>query len=172
MEKISGIIPKSPRVSAVDLKESGAVRPGTPTFGRPEGVSSLKEAMKQDAVQKGIGAHQEMSDWKSKDMRHAALAAEVSSRFFGHRSRDPAGGSPEAGGVEMSGNGPKSMSSSAMSMPVSSRPAGFKTDEVGSFRATSANAPSFRSAGAAEDEVTLEQPEGLYPKGSFIDRTV
>jgi hypothetical protein len=173
VEKISGIIPKSARVSAVDMKEASPVRPGTPSFGRPEGVSSLREPMKQDAVQRGSSALQEANDWKSKDMRHAALAHEVSTRFFINRGRDM-GGAPagaESGASEMSVGGARSMSSSAMSLPVQSKPSGFKTDEVGSFRSTSS--PSFGAVAAqdADDEVTLEQPEGLYPKGSFIDRT-
>ena len=43
MEKISGIVPSSPRVTSVDLQNAGAARPGMPTFGRSVGVSSLAE---------------------------------------------------------------------------------------------------------------------------------
>lgn len=44
MEKISRILPSNPRVQAVDLKSSAPVRPGTPQFGRPVGISSLADA--------------------------------------------------------------------------------------------------------------------------------
>lgn len=43
MQKISGIIPSSARVSNVDMKEAPPVRPGTPGFGRMEGISSLRD---------------------------------------------------------------------------------------------------------------------------------
>lgn len=41
MEKISRILPPSPRLTAVDLKNSGVTRPGAPSFGRPVGTSAL-----------------------------------------------------------------------------------------------------------------------------------
>lgn len=37
MEKISGIIPKSQRMAAVDLSRSQPVRPGAPSYGRAVG---------------------------------------------------------------------------------------------------------------------------------------
>ena len=40
MQKISSILPSSPRVGGVDLKSASAVRPGTPSFGRPVGEST------------------------------------------------------------------------------------------------------------------------------------
>ena len=41
MEKISGIIPASPRTKAVDTSNSQPARPGAPAFGRPMGKNSL-----------------------------------------------------------------------------------------------------------------------------------
>lgn len=41
MEKISRILPPSPRVTSADLRNSGVARPGAPSFGRPVGVSAL-----------------------------------------------------------------------------------------------------------------------------------
>lgn len=68
-----------------------------------------------------------------------------------------------------------------------SKPAGFHTDEVSSalklrnfhpevsFDAdearTSLTDPSFFPSTRKSDESNRQQPEGLYPKGSFIDRT-
>ncbi|MCH2534587.1 MAG: hypothetical protein MK008_09120 [Bdellovibrionales bacterium] len=43
MEKISGILPATSRVSTVDLQSSGSVRPGAPSYGRPVGSASLTE---------------------------------------------------------------------------------------------------------------------------------
>lgn len=41
MEKISSILPGTPRVTTADLRNSGVARPGAPSFGRPMGVSAL-----------------------------------------------------------------------------------------------------------------------------------
>jgi hypothetical protein len=40
MEKISRILPSSPRVQSTDLSSAAPVRPGTPSFGRAVGVST------------------------------------------------------------------------------------------------------------------------------------
>lgn len=169
MEKISGILPGSSRVTAVDLKEAGPVRPGTPSFGRPQGVSSLKEVSRDSIFptsQKAINSHNELNDWRSKDAKLAAVAAELSDRFFIRNQKEaelPVG--PEASGFNMS-------QIRATAQEVASSPAGFKTDGTGSLRAAQA---SFSRPSTFDDfddsSTTLAQPEGLYPKGSFIDRT-
>jgi hypothetical protein len=41
MEKISGIIPASPRTKVVDTSKAQPARPGAPAFGRPMGKNSL-----------------------------------------------------------------------------------------------------------------------------------
>jgi hypothetical protein len=116
MEKISGIIPSSARVAAVDMKDS-PVRPGAPAFGRPQGASGKEsittngEAMKKASE---MFAHQ--NDWRSKDTRQAALVNEVSNAFFMKKANEPA------------------------------------------------------AEAVAASEIPLQQPEGLYPRGSFIDR--
>lgn len=82
MEKISGIIPSSSRVATVDLKESGPVRPGAPGFGRPEGVSSLRDAKIGQTASRAVKLSQEQLDWRTKDMQNAATVRELSDRFF------------------------------------------------------------------------------------------
>ena len=62
MEKISGIIPSTPRVTTVDLQSSAsAARPGSPPFGRPMGTSALAE---------------------NKAAREAEIAKAMSEKFF------------------------------------------------------------------------------------------
>lgn len=56
MEKISGILPATSRVSTVDLESSGSVRPGAPNYGRPVGTSTLGQQsavnhIKQDSIE-------------------------------------------------------------------------------------------------------------------------
>lgn len=89
MEKISGILPKSARVSSVDMKDAAPVRPGTPTFGRPEGVSSLREAAVGQTAARASKIHAERMDWKSKDLSQAAMARELSENFFRSRVSQP-----------------------------------------------------------------------------------
>lgn len=111
MEKISGIIPASPRVTKVDLADAPGIRATLPN------------------IDKGVGAVSAMNDheivmptWKSKETRQAAVAAEVANSFFMKSKPD------------------------AESEPASAR---------------QSEAPPQH----------LQQPEGLFPKGSFIDRT-
>ena len=115
MEKISGIIPSSARVAAVDMKDS-PVRPGTPAFGRPQGASGTASVTSNgEAMKKASDMFASQTDWRAKDTRQAALVNEVSNAFF--------------------------------------------------MKKTAEAAPETVAATAA-----LQQPEGLYPRGSFIDR--
>lgn len=165
MDKISGIVKASPRVMAVDMKEASPVRPGTPGFGRPEGVSSLKEPPNLGGTAaKSAGVQLEVMDWKSKDSQQAALAAELSDKFFIRGRQEPSaqsGPRPEVGAPQMS----------AMSFrDVASKPSGFKGDDLisGAPRMMASQASVFEEE---EEGPMMKQPDGLFPKGSFIDRT-
>lgn len=171
MEKISGIIPGSARVTSVDLKEASPVRPGTPAFGRPEinrGMNDLKQELGiNSTAQKALNAHNELSDWRSKDAKHAAVVSELTDKFFVKNQKEvEPSGARGTSGVTM----PQLR---ATAMDVASRPAGFKTDSTGSFRAAQNgfSRPAFFDDMEEESLPALSQPEGLYPKGSFIDRT-
>lgn len=178
MEKISGIIPKSPRVSAVDLKESAPVRPGTPSFGRLEGANALRDNPTQgeSTARRSNAIREQQIDWRSKETRQAAIASDMSEKFFmkgpppaAEAVVRPGAGEPEVRDVETRSLGaPRSNST-----PVVSKPAGFKTNDTGSFAAASARPDiAFKAAPAAlDEEPMLAQPEGLFPKGFFIDRT-
>jgi hypothetical protein len=159
MEKISGIVKASPRLTSVDLKEAAPVRPGVPSFGRPEGISTLSQAPAFGATApRSAGIQADQLDWRGKDAANAAIAAEMSNRFF---LKNTVAAEP----VRNS----ESVSFGPMHLPgVSSKPAGFKNDDI--FREGSSLMPSsFEEDDSAEP--MLQQPEGLYPKGSFIDRT-
>jgi len=43
MEKISGILPATSRITSVDLKSGPAARSGGPSFGRPQGLSTVAQ---------------------------------------------------------------------------------------------------------------------------------
>ncbi len=180
MEKISGILPSSSRVSSVDMKEAAPVRPGTPSFGRPEGVSSLKKAKIGETASAAASLSRERLDWKSKDMQNAAMARDVADRFFKGNNR--------AAEAVVDIDSPQAIPFAA----VESRPSGFKTEELdrltgsgmfaGKLEAADTDAidgiadpglsAASLSAASMSDNASAEalQPEGLYPKGSFINR--
>jgi hypothetical protein len=182
MDKISGIIPGSSRVTSVDMKDSSPVRPGTPSFGRPERIAMPKEVAEsstQPTSQKGSPSQPPPSTWQTKDAAKAALVAKMSDNFFGHAPPpEPKESENEnQGSHEMSPNSHQESQirrSSDREYPVSN-PSVTKNDEFGSLRA--AQMRPVDSFGHEEQEEQLEemprmkQPDGLYPKGSFIDRT-
>jgi len=171
MEKISGIIPSSPRVAAVDLKEAAPVRPGTPAFGRPEAVTALKAATRElglATAQKAMNSKQDVMDWRTKDSKQAVIVADLNSKFF-VKNQKPASSTLTQEPAPFNTN-----SLLATASEVASRPAGFKTDSTGSFRAAQDrfSAPvNFYETEEFDEAPELGQPDGLYPKGSFIDRT-
>lgn len=90
MEKISGIVPSSRRVSSVDLKSAPPVRPGTPTFGRPVGISTLAEAEtaaknelnKLSTADRAIARQKELADKRSLSEKGPELIQDMTDRFF------------------------------------------------------------------------------------------
>lgn len=74
MEKISRILPSSPRFKNPDIKSAGVARSGTASFGRPVGVSAL--------------ARPALDEVKPLDPR-AAIVDRVSSAFFMKRNEAP-----------------------------------------------------------------------------------
>lgn len=143
MEKISGILPKSARVSSVDMKDSAPVRPGTPAFGRPEGVSSLREAAIGQTASRAAKIHSDRMDWKTKDLQQAEMARELSDNFFRSRVSQP----------EISD-----------STNVGAPTAGYNAEP--------ASAPAYAPVGTFADvdaQADGEVPAELYPRGSFLD---
>ena len=84
MQKISGILPSTPRVAAVDLKSSLPVRPGTPTFGQQVGETTQDRYSKSKA-HLGIDVHQLNNDNRyrdSKEAKRVSIAERIADRFF------------------------------------------------------------------------------------------
>lgn len=141
MEKISGILPSSPRIASVDMKEASPVRPGAPGFGRSEGVSSLRQAKIGETASRAVKISQDQLDWRSKDMKNAATVRELTDRFFqGNKTvADPTiEAMPEMNTAPLAAGRP-------------SQAAGFDLQALDN---------------AGRDEA---QPEGLHPRGSFLD---
>lgn len=89
MDKLSSILPSSPRVKSVDLKNAQPARPGAPLFGRPQGsVSSdrmtLSPAAKDLAFQETLGGR------NPKEAAQVQIAKDVTRKFFETRLDEPA----------------------------------------------------------------------------------
>jgi hypothetical protein len=160
MQKISGILGSSARVTAVDIKGESPVRPGTPGFGRPEGVSALKEqaVMRQraaDSLVRGPELFNEQMGIRSKEALQAKQAQKVSDSFFMKRTQpDP----EEVAGEEEVTND-----------PVHEQVAAVMAFENAHQTAASKPSQSDYDDVAAVSKEQNAAPEGLYPKGSFVD---
>ena len=153
MEKISGIIKGSSRVTNVDVKDSAPVRPGMPSFGRPEGTSALRERpVMESSVRRGMEEHNNIAEWRTKEDHRAEIAASVSDKFFAKQS-EPRGS--ETRGEQMMPMAAESNFVPSIAEARVSKPAGFK--ELSSRAALE---------GPGDD---FESEMHLYPKGSFID---
>lgn len=90
MDKISGIVPSTSRITSVDLRDAHPVRPGTPLFGRPEGKSTRPS---QNTIN---GGHPPSFDPKDTfysnpiDSRNSGIANRIAERFFGQNKVDAA----------------------------------------------------------------------------------
>ena len=87
MEKISGILPSSRRVSSVDLQNAAPIRPGTPTFGRPIGISTLApELVGLTTAQKALSEFDMQMEPKKSMDPNANIVQTMSDNFFMKRT--------------------------------------------------------------------------------------
>lgn len=89
MEKLSRILPASPRVKSVDIDEAHPVRPGAPSFGNPVGANPLRDRLtfSDEALQKS--SEGTVLSGREKDARSAKLIEDMSRRFFETRVQSP-----------------------------------------------------------------------------------
>jgi hypothetical protein len=184
MEKISGIVPSSPRTKAVDLRDAPPIRPGAPGFGRPEGVSSLREARIGETAARAAEISRDQLSWRTKDQKQAAMAREVSERFF-RKATVPAA---QEVVVDQDFN-------YRLDQSKASKPAGFKMDRLEEFQRNrqqggmdiettqefmppaavmpSSNAELAEPMAVRADQVTSELAEPtsspLVPKGTYLN---
>lgn len=147
MEKISGIIPSSARVKNVDMKDAHPVRPGVPSFGRPEGVSNLAKNTRLSSIDTML--ERPMTDRQRLEYEKSKIVDRVSNGFF---MKEPI--ETPAASVEFSNYIPvddMQLTSQAQSTP---------TEEI-------APVSTMAQEGDASDPVA-EEPEFLRP-GSYID---
>ncbi len=67
----------------MDLKNSAPIRPGVPSFGRPEGSNSLAERQGLTTADRAVAAHQELiAQRKSQSDRDVDAIQDIADRFF------------------------------------------------------------------------------------------
>jgi hypothetical protein len=78
MDKISGIIPQTPRTGSKRGNENTPVRPGAPQFGRPLGSSEIKDRVSI------TNAHStELKQYKNpREANHVKIADSLTRKFF------------------------------------------------------------------------------------------
>lgn len=173
MEKISGILPSSSRVSSVDMRDAAPIRPGTPSFGRPEGVSSLRDAKIGETAARAVKISQDRLDWKSKDLNQAAMAREISESFFNNRKANAVKEmNVDSGSVGLGGNLTNQVVPVAMMAGKASTPAGFDTNVDSVIESVTNDFSDLTSDMTQVDSKELpssDAPTGLHPRGSFVD---
>ena len=87
MEKISGILPSSSRVSTVDLRSSGAVRPGAPSFGREQGESNLMKNSIVRSTNSAIQRHNELMEARVGDKERVEIVSNMADNFFKRKAQ-------------------------------------------------------------------------------------
>jgi hypothetical protein len=87
MEKISGILPERPRIRA-ESEPLPPVRPGAPSFGRPEGSTEIRDRVTLSST-KNIGP-QEFQNYKNpKEAKHVKIVEDLNRKFFMNPTKEP-----------------------------------------------------------------------------------
>ncbi len=91
MNKISGILPSSPRIESVDMRNERPLRPGAVSFGQPVVKSTDRASLVQRETIANISAED-----ASRELKHPGrksderIAEEISSSFFlKNQEREP-----------------------------------------------------------------------------------
>lgn len=87
MEKISRIVPANARTKAVDVSRSQPVRPGAPTWGRPEG--KVTKGIEDKVSFSSIAAERPLEPNYTRgltDARKTKIAREMTEKFFMERT--------------------------------------------------------------------------------------
>ena len=89
MEKISGIVPASSRVTSVNLKDSQTMRPGAPGFGAPVGKAAINGGNAPTTAEKAAAAHNALMSRRSGDAHHPKLIKDMTDKFFMRNATGP-----------------------------------------------------------------------------------
>lgn len=88
MEKISGILSSSARVTSVDLDESPPARPGSPNIGQKQGVVRINDRFNLSQRAKELAAQDTMMKVNPREHAKAKIVENQSKAFFQTRLKD------------------------------------------------------------------------------------
>lgn len=87
MDKLSSIIPSTSRVTSVNLDEAPPARPGAPTFGRKEGVSTVRDRVSLQNSLREASADT-MYGRNPQEAAKAKIVDNITQKFFNTRLTD------------------------------------------------------------------------------------
>lgn len=82
MEKLSGILPSSPRVRSVDMDEAPPARPGAPTYGKKVGRNTVTDKVTLSPEAKGLKAPSLTKVQDPKELARSKIADNLTKNFF------------------------------------------------------------------------------------------
>lgn len=82
VQKISSILPSSPRLTTVDLNSGQAARPGSPSFGRRMGESNLSKNSIVRSAHSALRKGEEMQGANIKEREHSSIVTNMADNFF------------------------------------------------------------------------------------------
>lgn len=82
MEKISGILASSARVTSVDLDEAPPARPGSPNVGQKQGVVRINDRFNLSQRAKEMAAQDTMMKVNPREQAKAKIVEDQSRAFF------------------------------------------------------------------------------------------
>ncbi|MBX3022572.1 MAG: hypothetical protein KF799_12945 [Bdellovibrionales bacterium] len=149
MEKISNIVRGNSRVSSVDLKSSSAVRPGTPSYGRPIGEASASPEREGTTASRAAALNLQLREQRRSSVQDRVVE-NMADQFFMSRIRRP--------------------EDNQVSLPKTGQIVG-QEPVNGIEMGTS---PETRNAGEAQNanieaHEVMDAPEDYTPRGSYID---
>lgn len=152
MEKISHIVRGSPRISSVDVKSSGAVRPGALAFGRDIGTNTLAPEGERNLTTTATRAANMQLELNEK--RHSGqskVVEQMADQFFLSRMRRPEEPTLSQGQIRA----PKELKATSVSEGEES---------------SDGESPAADLHLAGTDVVQDQsQPSGYQPRGSYVD---
>ena len=89
MEKISGILSPSARVTSVDLEDSQPSRPGSPNIGQKQGVVRINDRFNLSQQAKELASKETVMGRDHKDTAKAKIVSDMSRSFFETRVKGP-----------------------------------------------------------------------------------
>lgn len=158
MEKISHIVRGNSRVASVDLKNSSAVRPGMPSYGRPVGEASVRIEREGTTASRAAELNLQLKDQRRSSQDR--VVEQMADAFFMNRTTrapEPVTAMPKEGVVSVPG-GKRAVA-----------PKDTVKSEDLLANAVPADEKAVALEAAAEAHEVIDAPEEYTPRGSYVD---